>query len=164
MGDTALADLLTLENAINVIMLCFIILCFLQAVLGFDNPLYISIKSKRALVPQLTALRTWGIIIVVALRVVLLISMSQLIDALAEPFFVMNWTGVLEGGVNFATTLFVFGGAIILSRLAVLLIAGGVIRFLGKEPHVRGSVPACPVDLWCRPAGRGRTRNGPCNA
>ncbi len=38
-----MADLLTLENATYLLMLCF-----LQAVLGFDNLLYISIESKRA--------------------------------------------------------------------------------------------------------------------
>lgn len=104
-----MADLLTLENATNLIMLCF-----LQAVLGFDNLLYISIESKRAPIAQQKAVRTWGIIIAVVLRVVLLFVMIRLIDALAEPFFVMNWVGVIEGGVNFATIVFVFGGAFIM--------------------------------------------------
>ncbi len=104
-----MADLLTLENATNLIMLCF-----LQAVLGFDNLLYISIESKRAPVAHQKAVRMWGIIIAVALRVVLLFTMIQLIDALSEPFFIMNWEGVIEGGVNFATIVFVFGGAFIM--------------------------------------------------
>ncbi|MCK0096406.1 tellurium resistance protein TerC [Yoonia sp. F2084L] len=104
-----MADLLTLENAINLIMLCF-----LQAVLGFDNLLYISIESKRAPVAQQKSVRTWGIIIAVALRVVLLFTMIRLIDMLAEPFFIMDWEGVIEGGVNFATIVFVFGGAFIM--------------------------------------------------
>ena len=89
-------------------------LCFLQAVLGFDNLLYISIESKRAPIAQQKAVRMWGIIIAVVLRVVLLFVMIRLIDALAEPFFVMNWVGVIEGGVNFATIVFVFGGAFIM--------------------------------------------------
>lgn len=38
-----MAGLLTLENLGNLLMLCF-----LQAVLGFDNLLYISIESQRA--------------------------------------------------------------------------------------------------------------------
>ena len=38
-----MADLLTLENLGNLIMLCF-----LQAVLGFDNLLYISIESQKS--------------------------------------------------------------------------------------------------------------------
>ncbi len=102
-------DLLTFENIGNLVMLCF-----LQAVLGFDNLLYISIESQRAPVQHQKAVRFWGIILAVALRVVLLFVMIRLIDSLAEPFFVMNWTGVLEGGVNFATCVFVFGGVFII--------------------------------------------------
>ena len=104
-----MADLLTIENATNLIMLCF-----LQAVLGFDNLLYISIESQRAPVAQQKSVRFWGIIIAVALRVILLFTMIQLIDRLAEPFFVFDWEGILEGGVNFATCVFVFGGVFIM--------------------------------------------------
>lgn len=104
-----MTELLTIENATNLIMLCF-----LQAVLGFDNLLYISIESERAPVASQKNVRRWGIVLAVALRVVLLFVMIQLIDALAEPFFVMNWTGYLEGGVNFATCVFVLGGIFII--------------------------------------------------
>ena len=104
-----MADLFTLENAGNLLMLCF-----LQAVLGFDNLLYISIESQRAPVAQQRAVRFWGIIIAVALRVVLLFAMISLIDRLAEPFYVFNWPGIIEGGVNFATLVFIFGGIFIM--------------------------------------------------
>ena len=104
-----MADLLTLENATNLLMLCF-----LQAVLGFDNLLYISIESKRAPVAQQKSVRTWGILIAVALRVVLLFVMIRLIDALSEPFYTFAWDGVLEGAVNFATVIFIVGGVFIM--------------------------------------------------
>lgn len=104
-----MADLLTIENLTNLVMLCF-----LQAVLGFDNLLYISIESQRAPVAKQKSVRFWGIIIAVALRVVLLFVMIRLIDALAEPFYVFNWEGVIEGGVNFATLVFVIGGIFIM--------------------------------------------------
>ena len=104
-----MAELLTVENLGNLLMLCF-----LQAVLGFDNLLYISIQSQRAPVPNQKAVRFWGIVIAVVLRVVLLFTMIRLIDALSEPFFVMNWPGVLEGGVNFATVIFVVGGVFVM--------------------------------------------------
>lgn len=104
-----MADLLSLENLGNLLMLCF-----LQAVLGFDNLLYISIESQRAPVAQQKAVRFWGIILAVALRVVLLFVMIRLIDAMAEPFFVFDWGGVLEGGVNFATCVFIIGGIFII--------------------------------------------------
>lgn len=104
-----MADLLTIENLGNLLMLCF-----LQAVLGFDNLLYISIESQRAPVAQQKAVRFWGIIIAVVLRVVLLFTMIQLIDAMAEPFFIFDWEGVLTGGVNFATLVFIIGGVFII--------------------------------------------------
>ncbi len=104
-----MADLLTLENLGNLLMLCF-----LQAVLGFDNLLYISIQSQRAPLAQQKSVRYWGIIIAVALRIVLLFAMIWLIDLLAEPFFIMEWEGYLTGGVNFATVVFVLGGIFIM--------------------------------------------------
>lgn len=104
-----MTDLFTLENMGNLLMLCF-----LQAVLGFDNLLFISIESRRAPLAQQKSVRFWGIIIAVALRIVLLFVMIRLIDLLREPFFVMNWTGILEGGVNFSTVVFVLGGIFIM--------------------------------------------------
>tara|TARA_R110002094_G_scaffold164983_3_gene148904 strand:- start:4559 stop:5389 length:831 start_codon:yes stop_codon:yes gene_type:complete len=104
-----MADLLTIENLGNLVMLCF-----LQAVLGFDNLLYISIESQRAPVAHQAAVRKWGILIAVALRVVLLFLMIELIDALSEPFFILNWDGVITGGVNFATLIFIIGGIFIM--------------------------------------------------
>ena len=97
-----MADLLTVENLGNLLMLCF-----LQAVLGFDNLLYISIESQRAPVAQQAAVRRWGIILAVILRVILLFTMIQLIDAMAEPFYIFPEGGFIEGGVNFATVVFI---------------------------------------------------------
>ena len=58
-----MADLLTLENAVNLIMLCV-----LQAVLGFDNLLCNSVERKRAPVAQQKSVRRWGIIKAAALQ------------------------------------------------------------------------------------------------
>lgn len=104
-----MAELLTIENLGNLLMLCF-----LQAVLGFDNLLYISIESQRAPVAQQKAVRFWGIILAVALRVILLFAMVQLLATLTEPFYVFEWEGILTGGVNFATCVFIFGGIFIM--------------------------------------------------
>ncbi|MGV6811698.1 MAG: TerC family protein [Brevirhabdus sp.] len=104
-----MAELLTFENLGNLVMLLF-----LQAVLGFDNLLYISIESQRAPQAKQKAVRFWGIIIAVILRVVLLFLMIRLIDAMSEPFFVFDMPGIIEGGVNFATCVFVVGGIFIM--------------------------------------------------
>ena len=73
-----MTELLTIENLANLG-----VLFFLQAVLGFDNLLYISIESKRAPPSQQAAVRRWGILIAVALRVVLLFLMIELISTLS---------------------------------------------------------------------------------
>jgi len=104
-----MAELLTFENLGNLVMLCF-----LQAVLGFDNLLYISIESQRAPVAYQRSVRFWGIIIAVALRVILLFVMIRLIEALSAPLFILDFPGILEGGVNFATIVFIIGGVFIM--------------------------------------------------
>jgi predicted tellurium resistance membrane protein TerC len=104
-----MADLFTIENLGNLLMLCF-----LQAVLGFDNLLYISIESQRAPAEHQKSVRFWGILLAVALRVVLLFVMIRLIEAMSAPFYVFDMPGIIEGGVNFATVVFVFGGPFIM--------------------------------------------------
>ncbi|MGR3290187.1 MAG: TerC family protein [Paracoccaceae bacterium] len=104
-----MADLITLENLGNLL-----ILCFLQAVLGFDNLLYISIESQRAPVATQKTVRYWGILIAVALRVILLFMMIRLIETLSTPFYIFDMPGIIEGGVNFASCVFLFGGIFIM--------------------------------------------------
>lgn len=104
-----MADILTFDNLSDLI-----VLIFLQAVLGFDNLLYISIESQRAPAANQKSVRYWGIIIAVALRIVLLFVMLQLIEALKTPFYIFDFPGIITGGVNFATVIFVFGGVFIM--------------------------------------------------
>ena len=104
-----MAELLTIENLANLG-----VLIFLQAVLGFDNLLYISIESKRAPAAQQAMVRRNGILIAIALRVILLFVMIELISSLTDPFFHINWTGVIEGSFNFSTIVFLFGGVFIM--------------------------------------------------
>jgi len=54
----------------NIITLGMLIL--LQAVLGFDNLLYISLESKRAPIEKQAMIRKWGIGLAIVLRIVLL--------------------------------------------------------------------------------------------
>ena len=102
-------DLFTIENALNLA-----VLIFLQAVLGFDNLLYISIESKRAPVQNQAAVRKWGILIAIALRIVLLFTMTQLLESLTDSFFKIDIPGVLHGEFNFASIVFLFGGAFLM--------------------------------------------------
>ena len=102
-------ELFTIENLGNLG-----VLLFLQAVLGFDNLLYISIESKRAPKDAQKSVRRNGILIAIALRIILLFLMVTLIERLKEPFFSIHWTGFLEGSFNFSTIVFLFGGVFIM--------------------------------------------------
>ncbi len=84
-----MTELFTIENLANLG-----VLIFLQAVLGFDNLLYISIESKRAPEQYQAAVRRWGILIAIALRILLLFVMIKLIGTLTDPFFHLDF-GVL---------------------------------------------------------------------
>ncbi|MEM1304576.1 MAG: tellurium resistance protein TerC, partial [Planctomycetota bacterium] len=62
-------------------------LILLQAVLGFDNLLYISIESKRAPEEKQQFVRRFGILLAVALRIGLLLLIMSMIEKVSEPLF-----------------------------------------------------------------------------
>lgn len=135
-----MADLLTIENVANLG-----VLIFLQAVLGFDNLLYISIESKRAPVEKQAAVRRNGILIAVGLRIVLLFTMIQLIDSMKDPFFVFNSPGLIEGGVNFSTIIFVFGGVFIMYTAFKEITHMLTVHDLGHDVEGKGGKSAAQV-------------------
>jgi len=102
-------ELFSLENLANLA-----VLIFLQAVLGFDNLLYISIESQRAPKDDQKAVRRWGILIAIALRVVLLFVIMSLLQAFDSPLMSIHWTGLLEGDFTFATIIFLAGGVFLM--------------------------------------------------
>lgn len=129
-----MADLFTLANLGNLG-----VLIFLQAVLGFDNLLYISIESRRAPLEDQAKVRKWGILIAVGLRIVLLFIMMQLIEVLDAPFFTLNFTGIIEGQFNFAVIIFLFGGAFIMYTAVKEISHMLVIEHLENDPlHRKG--------------------------
>ena len=101
-------DLFSIENFLNLG-----VLVFLQAVLGFDNLLYISLESKRAPEAERVSVRKKGIVIAIALRVVLLFTIIQLLSILDKPFFSID-TSWIHGDFTFATFVFLLGGGFIM--------------------------------------------------
>ena len=91
-----------------------IMLLLLQAVLGFDNLLYISIESKRAPKDKQAYVRKLGIGIAVLARIILLFLLTSIISAFTNPFFVMPWKGWIEGQLNLESIIVLFGGIFIL--------------------------------------------------
>jgi len=92
-----------------------IMLVLLQAVLGFDNLLYIAIESNKVGDPKdAKRVRTWGIAIAVILRIVLLVIIVMMFGALAEPLFSLPFTDILEGKFTLQALVTLFGGAFII--------------------------------------------------
>jgi len=102
-------ELLTIENIFALAMLVL-----LQAVLGFDNLLYISIESKRVEKSQQQRVRHIGIIMAVALRIILLFVIVQAISYFQETLFSINLPGIFEASVNGHSLIVLFGGAFII--------------------------------------------------
>ena len=89
-------------------------LLMLQAVLGFDNLLYISIESKRTGPENASKVARWGIGLAVLFRIVLLIIIVNIFALLAEPLFEVHASGFLEGEFTFQALITIAGGAFIL--------------------------------------------------
>ena len=99
------------------IIFTLVMLILLQAVLGFDNLLYISLESKKAPVADQKKVRKRGILIAIVLRIILLFVLVSVIDFFQEPFSLL--TGKLEGITSFA-----FNGHSI-----IVLVGGGFIIY-----------------------------------
>jgi len=102
-------DLFTLENLFT---LCMLVL--LQAVLGFDNLLYISLESQSVPLEQQSRLRKLGIGLAVALRIVLLWALVSILDSFQAELFQIQWPGVIEGTFNLQAVVVLIGGVFLL--------------------------------------------------
>lgn len=89
-------------------------LILLQAVLGFDNVLYISIESKRAPEDQQSWVRRMGIILAIVLRIVLLLVIMLVIDKIQAPLFSIAENNFLSGEFTLHSLITLFGGGFIL--------------------------------------------------
>ena len=88
-------------------------LVLLQAVLGFDNLLYISIESKRVAEDKQSMVRKSGIGLAIVFRIVLLFIVVNLIKMLEDPFFSFESKPIgLE--VSGHSLIVIIGGAFIL--------------------------------------------------
>lgn len=96
----------------ELVTLGFLIL--LQAVLGFDNLLYISLESKRAPEDRRAMVRRVGIGVAIALRLVLLFVLIQLIKYTQEPLFGLYWRDWVHATFNLHSLIVLAGGIFIL--------------------------------------------------
>lgn len=99
----------TLDNFITLILLTM-----LQAVLGLDNLLYISLESKRAPEEKQRRVRTIGIGLAIILRIILLFVLINVISYFQNPWFAITWTGIVEGEFNIHSLIVLGGGIFIM--------------------------------------------------
>ena len=104
-----MAELFTVSGFFTLLMLLA-----LQAVLGFDNLLYISIESKRVGEAKAPMVRRWGIGLAMVFRIVLLIIIVNLFGALSEPMFDIPFKGFIEGHFTLQSLVTLAGGAFII--------------------------------------------------
>ncbi len=105
-----MAELLTIEALFTLFMLIL-----LQAVLGFDNLLYIAIESNKVGdEADAKKVRKWGIGIAVMLRIVLLFLIVNLFALLAEPLFGIQWGKIIEGEFTAQALITLVGGGFII--------------------------------------------------
>ena len=89
-------------------------LTLLQAVLGFDNLLYISLESKRAPISQQTMVRHWGIGIAILLRIILLFILINIIQYFQDPILDIHIYGIIISTFNLHSIIILIGGVFIL--------------------------------------------------
>ncbi|MBE7647987.1 TerC family protein [Tenacibaculum finnmarkense] len=111
------------------ILFTLLMLILLQAVLGFDNLLYISLESKKAPQADRKRVRKVGILIAIVLRIVLLFVLVSIIDFFQDPFSFL--TGGIKDIIHFA-----FNGHSI-----IVLLGGGFILYTAIKEiwHMIGS-------------------------
>ncbi len=101
-------DSLTLNNFITLGMLVL-----LQAVLGFDNLLYISLESKSAPKEKQAYVRKLGIGLAIILRIGLLFLLVSLIKFFQKPLFNIDIEGVITGEFTIHSFIIFVGGVFI---------------------------------------------------
>lgn len=102
-------EIFNLENLFTLVMLTL-----LQAVLGFDNLLYISLESKRVEVSRQASLRRWGIGLAVVLRIVLLFVVLKIVALFQDSLFSISFEHVVTADFNLHSIIVLFGGVFII--------------------------------------------------
>jgi predicted tellurium resistance membrane protein TerC len=90
------------------------LLTLLQAVLGFDNLLYISLESKRAPADKRQFVRRMGIGLAIGLRIVLLFAVTAAIKSFQEPFWSPHVGEIFSGEFNVHSVIVLAGGVFII--------------------------------------------------
>lgn len=138
-----MAELFTVHNLFTLLMLIF-----LQAVLGFDNLLYISIESKRVQADQRSMVRKVGVGVAIFLRIALLYVVVKAIAAFQEPFASFDLPGFLSAAINIHSLIILAGGIFIIYTALKELMHMLTIDELGLGVHKQGGRSALQAIIW----------------
>lgn len=109
-----MTDIFNLDGLFTIANLfTFLMLILLQAVLGFDNLLYITIESRRVEPAKQRLVRQLGIGIAIGFRIILLFLILILFSQLSEPLFSVS-TLPITGEFTFRAIITLLGGAFIM--------------------------------------------------
>jgi len=100
---------MTIDNFLTLGMLVL-----LQAVLGLDNLLYISLESKNAPEEKRKYVRNLGIILAIFLRIVLLFALIKLIVFFQDTIFSLNFEKIITGEFTIHSLIVYLGGGFIM--------------------------------------------------
>ena len=102
-------SIFTFEHFVSLVLLVA-----LQAVLGLDNLLYISIVSKQAPADQQKRVRTIGISWAIILRIGLLFLLIKLIELFQSPWVVIEENNIAYGTFDLHSLIILVGGIFIM--------------------------------------------------
>ncbi|MEE9327016.1 MAG: hypothetical protein V3U71_06945 [Cocleimonas sp.] len=101
--------LFTIENLLTLGMLVM-----LQAVLGFDNLLYIALESRRVEPGKQAHIRKWGIGLAVLLRIFLLFALLKVLSLFTNELFSLDLKGFIEGRFTLKSVVVLIGGVFLI--------------------------------------------------
>ena len=107
--NAVLLTIFTLENLGDLMMLVL-----LQAVLGFDNLLYISLESQKAPPERQSFVRKMGIGLAIIFRIGLLLLLMQVVNLVQEPIINIEWEGIFVSHFNLHSIIVLVGGIFII--------------------------------------------------
>ncbi|MGI9488881.1 MAG: TerC family protein [Geminicoccaceae bacterium] len=136
-------QLLSIDNISTLLMLIL-----LQAVLGFDNLLYISIESKRVPAESQASVRRLGIGLAIILRIILLFVVIQAIQYFQAPFFSFHKAGFVECSFNVHAAITLLGGAFIIYTAMKEIAHMLAIDELEGRPGYGGSRSVASAVTW----------------
>lgn len=120
-----------------------LMLVLLQAVLGFDNLLYISLESKRAPAEEQARVRKLGIAFAVAARIVLLFILVKVIEYVQGELFSFH-NDIISGSFNLHVLIVLGGGVFImwtaLKEIWHMISLGGHDEDADQEPKSANQV------------------------